>query len=295
VRRYRMKDGSMVNNPPAKTQEDLDKIEGPLSHADTTMRLVRILREDAPELIFINFQSHPDCVGGELVSADFPGAVCRRVEECKPGCHCTFLNGALGDLVINNRMKIVERIKDYDKAMAHGEAIADAALQMYDTVASTGMCGLVTGQMFAHAKTKRDPSRAQEAIATVERFEKDGLEAVHPEKSKRGSTIADAYMIRTLERMQTDYFDLPVTALVFCGVALLGIPGEPFNAMGEQIRANSKFPTTCVCCLANGTYGYYPMASAYEEGGYETGGAMVVKGGAELLIETAGKLLDSLQ
>lgn len=294
VRRYRMKDGSVVNNPPAGTQEDLDKIDGPLGESDTTMRLVRILRQDAPELVLVNFQTHPDCIGGSKVSADFPAGVCARVEEQVANSRCVFLNGCEGQMVINDRTKLVPKMKDYGRALAHGEKIADAALSMYDKAPSTGMSGLVTAQAFAHAKTKRDPSRAQEAAETVARFQKGGLEAVHPEKHMRGRTVANAIILNALEQGKLDYKDLPVTALVFCGVALVGLPGEPFCQIGKQIRAGSKFPVTCVCCLTNGAFGYYPMVDSYDEGGYEAGGAFVARGGAELLIETANKLLAEL-
>lgn len=91
-----------------------------------------------------------------------------------------------------------------------------------------------------------------------------------------------------------DEMDLPISALVFCGVALVGLPGEPFSPVGEQIRAYSGFPVTCVCCLTNGAFGYFPMASDYDDGGYEAAGAYVVRGGAEQLIAAAKDLLDRL-
>ena len=294
VRRYRMKDGTVINGPPAATQEDLDKIEGPIGKADTTMRLVRILREDAPELILINFQSHPDNIGGSKVSADFPGAVCARVEEQVPNSRCVFLNGAMGNLVITDRTKLVIPGKRYEKAMALGVKIADEALVMYDSAPSAQTAGLTVAQDFARVRSRRDPSKERESAEIIARFRKEGLWAVHPVRSMCGRTIMNAIILDNLERMGADSVDLPISALVFCGVALVGISGEPFSAMGEQIRAASRFPVTCVCGLTNGSFGYFPMAADYDDGGYEAGGADAARGGAEQLIEAAANLLARL-
>ena len=52
-------------------------------------------------------------------------------------------------------------------------------------------------------------------------------------------------------------------------VVFAGIPGEPFSDIGHAIRANSPFGMTICTCLTNGSCGYFPVASAYDEGGYE--------------------------
>ncbi len=107
-------------------------------------------------------------------------------------------------------------------------------------------------------------------------------------------TGPEAYSIRDMAKHGFAYYDLPVTALVFCGVALVGLPGEPFNELGKHIRANSKFPSTSICCQANGNFGYLPVAPAYDEGGYEPHNTRMVQGTAEQLMEAADKLLGSL-
>ena len=97
-----------------------------------------------------------------------------------------------------------------------------------------------------------------------------------------------------LEQAQLDFIDLPVSALTFGGVALAGIPGEPFSEIGRQIREGSPFPVTCTCCLTNGSFGYYPTRQAIEEGGYDTVNTKLIKGTAEQLGETAVELLNEL-
>ena len=51
-------------------------------------------------------------------------------------------------------------------------------------------------------------------------------------------------------------------------VAFAGIPGEPFSGIGREVRTASPFKMTICTCLTNGSCGYFPMESAYAEGGY---------------------------
>lgn len=72
------------------------------------------------------------------------------------------------------------------------------------------------------------------------------------------------------------------------------IPSEPFCEIGVNIRANAPFPVTCVCCQTNGSYGYFPDAKAYDQGGYESYNTPVVKGSGEVLVKTAQQLLNAI-
>ena len=220
--------------------------------------------------------------------------MCARVEEKIPNSRCLFLNGAEGNLVVVDRTGLVVPGNRYQKAMAHGIKIADEALSMYENAPSTSVAGLITAQDFVSVKTKRDPSKAKESAEIIAKFQKEGLWSLHPVRAMCGRTIARAKILDRLEQWGVDKMDLPISALFFCGVALVGIPGEPFSPVGEQVRVRSGFPVTCMCCLTNGNFGYFPMAGDYDDGGYEAAGAYVVRGGAELLVEAASKLLARL-
>ena len=65
-------------------------------------------------------------------------------------------------------------------------------------------------------------------------------------------------------------FDLPLSAVsIGDSVVFAGIPGEPFSDIGRAIRERSPFAMTVCTCLTNGSCGYFPVESAYAEGGYE--------------------------
>ncbi|NLB40898.1 MAG: hypothetical protein GX815_01305, partial [Clostridiales bacterium] len=92
-----------------------------------------------------------------------------------------------------------------------------------------------------------------------------------------------------------DSFTLPLTAIRFGDVSLAGIPGEPFTDIGRGIKENSSYEMTLVSCCANGYEGYFPMQSAYDEGGYEVVSSSFKPGVAEAIIEGITNLLKDLK
>jgi len=292
VRRFRLKSGAVMTNPHAP--EEVAAIKEPAHEGDESLRLVRILREDAPELILVNFQMHPDNFGGELISADYPGAVCRRVEELVPQSHAVFVDGAEGQMISVDRTKPFPKGDLYARAMGIGAMLADKAMERYETAPSTGMIGLTFGQKPVHAKTKRGMITLEEALRIIELYETGRSDEIHPDPLVADGMPAEAYLIRELEKYEQDYIDFPVSVIAFCGVAFVGMPGEPFCEVGRQVRGNSKFPMTFIACQTNGCYGYFPTAQAYDDGGYEPRNTRYVKGTAEQLADTADVLLAEL-
>ena len=75
-------------------------------------------------------------------------------------------------------------------------------------------------------------------------------------------------------------------------MAFVGLPGEPFSEIGEAIRAKSPFRMTILTCLTNGSCGYFPVESAYAEGGYEARSSTFSSSVAPLLVAGATSLLE---
>ncbi len=89
IRRYRMKDGGVQTNPGVNNQN----IDHALGTPNETVKLVKIKRQDADDIVIINFGTHPDSVGGEYISADYMGYGCSIVENAVPGTKCMFVLG----------------------------------------------------------------------------------------------------------------------------------------------------------------------------------------------------------
>lgn len=296
VRRYVMQDGTVKTNPSNTTPESRAKIVRPACDTDESLRLVRILRAEGPELVFVSYQVHPDSLGGEKISADFPGALCRRVEERMPNTRCVFLNGCEGQMVRGDRRNPPpdKTLSRYERCMIYGAKLADEALGLWDKTQSTGRKEISFAQVTVRAKAKRDPAFTPIARKMIELFQTGRQGEIKNVKGAERSTVPEAFYFVRHEDLDIDYIDLPLTGIAVGGVALVGIPGEPFNEIGKHLRENTEFAAVCVCCQANGSFGYYPLAKAYDEGGYEPHNTRVVKGTAEQIMAGCDELLAKL-
>ena len=119
----------------------------PACEADDTLRLIRILRAEGPEIALVNFQCHPDNTGGTSYSADYPGALRDAVEAGRADVRCVFLDGAEGQMVPGNRMEMNTGLpgKGRAKAVRIGERLAAFTLPLFDRTVSTGQTGLAFG------------------------------------------------------------------------------------------------------------------------------------------------------
>jgi neutral ceramidase len=78
-----------------------------------------------------------------------------------------------------------------------------------------------------------------------------------------------------------------MTILTIGGVAIVGIPGEPFVEFALALKANSWFSHTLVVGYCNDLIGYIPTREAYAEGGYEVETARVGEDAGEAIMSTA--------
>lgn len=290
VRRYRMKDGTVLTNPGLSQIED---IVDTACENDQSMRVIRILREEGPEIDIVNFQSHPDNTSGDWYSADYPGALRNHVEAniTDRKVYCVFLDGAEGQMVQHDRRGGAKPSAGPARAKAYGVKLAAVALDLLERAESTEMSGMNYDQQLIRLQTKRDPSKVEESKRVLELFSQGRKEELSPSAKIANYMMVQASQICYLEERNLDYIDANVSCITFCGMALVGFPGEPFNEMGKQTRAASKFPVTCVCCQANGCHGYIPTAEGYDQGGYETYSTRFKKGAAEKMVEKAVEML----
>ena len=130
IRTYLMKDGKVRTNPGIGNKNILRPIGAP----DETLQLARFIRVGGkPEIDIINFQNHPDVVGGLKISADWVGAARREMERMANGVRCIVLNGAQGDL---NHLVVDphpgEIVRDsYANAQNMGTMVAAAAMTIW--------------------------------------------------------------------------------------------------------------------------------------------------------------------
>lgn len=292
IRRFRMQDGTTRTNPGRRNPQ----VAGPIGAPDESVQLVRITREGAPEILLVNFQVHPDVIGGDSFSADFPGFVRTTLEGVLENVHCVYFNGAQGD---TNHIDVNAPAWDanggYEHSRHMGRSIAGAVLQMY------GKTEAVAGDRVAYRQRSLAVPTSRVGAALVREAEKiialheAGRDAEIPETGMGVVTlVAEAYTRKRLEH-GPDQITLYLSALAFGGVAITGAPGEPFTEIGRQVKAASPYALTLYCCCANGCEAYFPTQEAYDEGGYEARSSTFGRGIAEALAANGVALLRELR
>jgi hypothetical protein len=96
------------------------------------------------------------------------------------------------------------------------------------------------------------------------------------------------------QRSQGASLTIEVQAIRIGACALVGIPVEPFAAIGAQVKALSPFATTFFSGYTNGVEMYMPTADAYPEG-YEVWMTPFAPEAAGLTVEESLALLSELR
>ncbi|MBR2616061.1 MAG: hypothetical protein IKC69_05230 [Clostridia bacterium] len=289
IRRYRMKDGSSRTNPGCLNPD----VVGPIGEADNTVRLVRFFREGKKDIALLNFSTHPDVIGGNKYSADWPGFARRLTEKDLPDCHCLLVNGPQGDTNhINVFREAIAKKGDPDfaeKRYAYsrfmGRTIADVAVALWDKTAP-----MAADRVFCRVEMVYVPTNT------------DGMDRIEEVKALKAKMDAGetnvkmgdrAEISRILElKDETLYRKVPVTVLCFGGAAFVGFGGEPFTRYAAAAREAAPELFVMGACCTNGGQGYLPDQSAYAEGGYGVSNSRFSPAVAPMTQGVAKKYLD---
>ena len=299
LRRYRMKDGSIRTNPGVGNPD----IAGPIGCLDETVRVLRIKRPGKSDVAIVNFATHPDVVGGEAISGDWPAMVRRTFERAEPGTRCVFFNGAQGDVnhvCIDPRPGECEGLhpdfdgvaRGYEHAVHMGRVVAAAALSAWGRCAPVEGGPISFGIGMVNVPSQMPDVRSLPGARRLVRLHRAGRDDEIPFRDMELTTaVAEAERMLLLEHGPKS-LRLPVS-MVAIGrdIAFVGIPGEPFSDIGRAIREASPFATTICTCLTNASCGYFPVSSAYAEGGYEARSSIFSSSVADRLVKGAVALL----
>ncbi len=290
IRRYKMKNGNTQTNPGKNNPE----IDHPIGAPDESLQLVRIVREGKDDVVVLNFQCHPDTIGGNHYSADWPGHTRRAFEGAVPGTKCVFFNGTQGD---TNHLCVTDEHQTpscYSHSRHMGLCVAGEAMKLYSYAEPLECEGIDYIQHNIDVPSNRaDASEipnAERIIALHEAGKRSEIPATGMEYT---TIVAEAYRMKHLENAP-DAFTLYLNAVKVGSIVFSGVPGEPFTDIGRGIKDGSPFDMTVVCCCANGYEDYFPMQSAYDEGGYEAKASIFRPGVAERIIDGSVEMLNKI-
>ena len=287
VRRYFTADGGVATNPSSKLT-----LTGRCDEADNTMRLVRFHREGAKDIAILNFSTHPDVIGGEYMSADWPGFTRRFVEKDIPDVSCLFFTGCQGD---SNHIDFFkpkdQRMKGerYEHSRYMGRTVADAVVKAWDN--TTEVSGDEISGQFTVVYNRTN-------TVDIEKYDEykawyDDYEAGKLDPKPHITELAYATRIINL-RTSPIFRPVPLTVIRFGDVVLTGFGGEAFTAYGQMTRdlAPGKFVVCAVC--ANGYEGYLPTEKAFQQGGYESKSSLFTPTLESEILASLKQMMDKL-
>ena len=302
VRRFRMKDGKVRTNPGVGNPDILH----PIGNVDERVNVLRFDREGAETIVLANLGCHPDVVGGNLISGDWPTLYRHRLEKCLDNVKTLFFNGAQGDVNhVNVNAKggdkndMFHDFDDVDRGYGHarhmGNVVAGAVLQVYDKVNYVDVDSLKFARKIIQMPSNMPKPEDMPLAHKYNDLHKAGKDEEIPFKAMELTTVvAEAARMVQLEH-GPQFFPVSLSAVAIGNVSLLGIPGEPFNGVGLGLKEAEGWDMVMPCCITNGSVGYFPMKDAYDEGGYEARASRYKAGGAEQIIKDGKALLDTLR
>ena len=301
IRRFRMKDGSIVTNPGINNPDVVE----PVGKLDDRVNILRFDRGENDTIVLVNFGNHPCVVNGPRVSADWPGFMYRTVELALPETKCIFFNGCQGDV---NHVNIwpgeTDRYLNYDPdekykevrltyARYMGRAMAGTVLQEYDKVkyidVETIGCKQKTIQIASNKGTPEQVEKARQLQKQYKEIGTEAMRALYPGMEFE-TVLGEAGRLVRLENAP-DYNNLNMSVLTIGKVAFVGIPGEPFSGVSFQLKETPGWEMILPTCCTNGRSGYFPMAEDYKEGAYEARSSSFKAGAAETMVREAKAML----
>lgn len=302
IRRYKMKDGSTMTCPPVGDPN----IDHPIGELDQRVHVLRFDREGAESVVLVNYGLHADTINGELLSPDWPGWMKKTLDKALDGTKCIFFNGAEGDVgsthvfpeggdMNDTEISFDNEMKSPGMARFVGRALAGTVLQVYDKVEyiDVDKIGVIKNTIVVPANVP-DPEKLPLAHKYKELHEAGKDDEIPFKAMELTTVVAEALRMCRMENGPTEY-EMPLTGVQLGDVAMLGIPGEPFTDIGVEIKKAEGWRMIMPCALTNGNMGYFPVESAYAEGGYEARTSPFKAGVADRIVEGAKDVLAQLK
>ncbi len=306
-RRWFMKDGRLLTNPP-RGSKDLLKPEGPV---DRELQAIIIENEKFTiEAILVNISNHTDTIGGNFISADWPGFMEKRISHILKK-----------DITVIPAIAPAGNINHFDFFNKRDQTSYMEAERIGNEYANILLSNLNNSEYININRLKsfyreiNIPSREVSAInikSAKQRIEElknfvNLNKNLTAEELAAGNTTVEYIFNRELlkyvkNRKESYKFPFQVFLLLphngkDDAISIIAIPGEPFVEIGLELKKIKGYRMVFLITLANGYYGYIPLESHFKNGGYETFttpyNCLTEKAG-NIIIETYKDLLKKL-
>lgn len=294
----------------------------PDAECDRTVSTLRIDGSDgAPIATVVSFACHPVVVGPDVpeASSDYVGAL-RSAVRTWTGADCLFLQGCAGnvnplesfmeepgaEVLFGHRLAMAALCARYDaspgpRRLERTEYGSAVPIARYRWVTE----GNADISIDFATKEVEFPLDEHPTLGDIEMLRAD-LEAKVRDLKADGCgpemwnpvEIHAAWAALVEQRIRAGTAELAISApvqVVRIGrIAVVGLPGEPFNEIGTRIKQASPASFTICCGYTNAAPGYLPTTEEHSYGGYEVavnhrhyGNVAPISVGCDRLLEQA--------
>ncbi len=271
VRRYWMKNGTLVTNPGWRNP-DIDK---PECDYDRSIHILKVLQGGRIAALLCNIANHGDTVGGSLVSADWYGRFTQELQhQLKASIPVLVVDDASGNI---NHFDFHQQVNQtsFAEATRIGRgyaAIVLDALDKLEAVSAEEVTVHNSTVLIPHRKiTAEELAEAKNTLATVPDIKKEGdFESQDLANKVPAALRYFAQRVIDCHEKSIASHSCRITAIeIGRQLAFVTLPGEPFNGIAAAIREKSPCKYTFVIELAQSVSGYVPMPECFPRGGYE--------------------------
>jgi hypothetical protein len=274
---------------------------GPVDDRVTVTRVDDL--EGRPIATHVNYGCHPTTLGPNnyLYSADYPGVVCRLVDEAVGGV-TIFSTGPQGDVnpggysPEGSMVGVVVPWRTFESAERYGRLIADCATETRGSLVPAASRRAWGDSRIVELRRKRLPDRdvARRAAMVAREAATVVVDADLTPDASYHALVAAAYAellaAQAAEADAGEPVQIRASALAIGPLLHVGVSGELFVALGQRIRAALGEDRTCIAALCDGTVGYIPTAEAFAEGAYEPNASVLAPGEGERLVDAVVEL-----
>jgi hypothetical protein len=250
-----------------------------------------------PIATHVNYGCHPTTLGPDntLYSADYPGVLCRLVDEAVGGV-TIFSTGPQGDVnpggysPEESMVGVVAPWRTFESAERYGRILADCVVAVRSSLSPTPSDRAWGDSRVVELRRKflPDADTARRAAVLAREAERAVSGAALSPDATYHALVAAAYAELIADQAADPEAGGPVwlraSALAIGPLLHLGVEGELFVALGQQMRAALDEDRTCIAALCDGTIGYIPTIDAFGIGGYEPNASVLQPGEGERLV-----------
>ncbi|MBO4411395.1 MAG: hypothetical protein J5794_04340 [Lachnospiraceae bacterium] len=240
------------------------------SKVDDAMLAIKILRENEPDIVLVNWRAHNQFTSGFYkydISSDYVGAFRDAAKE-KFGCNLMFFQGCAGNVNPYSYIRDEEITRDYK---LFGKLLTNHLYDIYYKMTPIEAGKIRAEQVTVQTKANHSEDHKLEAAKHVVEFWNTGAEMnlVREESKKYGfsSPFHASSVIRRFNLPET--IEYPVSVYSIGDLAFASVKFEIFDNLGVFVRENSPFAHTFVMGYTDHAATYMASAYAYEYGCYE--------------------------